>query len=171
MTQDRIPAYHFVGATLRNGDPVPPDGTWLEYIGPLPIIMCERGLHASEHPMDAIKHAQASTLCRVQLSGTVIRDTDKLVSTRRRILCRIDATDLLLAFARLCALDVAHLWECPIVVQQYLESGDESLRATARATAWAAAQAAARDAAWDAAWEKYRGWFKGMVDTALPVEQ
>lgn len=32
-------AYHFVGDTLRDGRPVPPDGEWLRHIGP--IHMCE----------------------------------------------------------------------------------------------------------------------------------
>lgn len=30
-------AYHFVGTTLRDGRPVPPDGVWLEHDGPIAI--------------------------------------------------------------------------------------------------------------------------------------
>jgi len=77
-------------------------------------------------------------------------------------------------FARACALDVAHLWECPSIVREFLETGKEEIREAARvaakdstargatgtskwAAAWAAAWAAwdeedaARAAAWDAA--------------------
>lgn len=39
-------AWHFVGETLRNGDPVPADGEVLRYDGP--VAMCESGLHASK---------------------------------------------------------------------------------------------------------------------------
>ncbi len=47
---------------------------------------------------------------------------------------------LLNAFARWCALSVAHLWQSPMpdVVRQFLETGDEMLRTAA----WAAASAA-----------------------------
>ena len=33
MKPKSILAWHFVGAKLRNGDPVPPDGEWLEWKG------------------------------------------------------------------------------------------------------------------------------------------
>jgi len=49
------------------------------------------------------------------------------------------------------ALDVVHLWDAPPEVIEYLETGDESLRAAASAAARAAVGAAARDAVWDAA--------------------
>lgn len=56
-------------------------------------------------------------------------------------------------FARKCALSVAHLWEMPDIVRQYLETGDETLRDAAlnacryvsEYAAEAAAQAAAQD--------------------------
>ena len=38
-------------------------------------------------------------------------------------------------FARWCALQVIHLWDCPEIVRLYLETGDESIRAAA----WVAA--------------------------------
>ena len=73
--------------------------------------------------------------------------------------------DIMRLFARLCALDVIHLWDAPSLVRQYLETGDESLRekagAASKAAAWdssagAAAWAASKAAAWnvskDAAW-------------------
>jgi hypothetical protein len=54
-------------------------------------------------------------------------------------------------FARLAAQDVLHLWDAPEIVKQYLETGDENIRAAARAAADAAARAAADVAAWAAA--------------------
>ena len=75
-----------------------------------------------------------------------------------------DATEFeMRRFARLAALDVAHLWDMPAIVREYLETGDETKRAAALDAAldaaWAAALAArnaaraaeAAEAAWDAA--------------------
>lgn len=154
-------AWHFVGATLRDGRAIPPDGEVLIHKGPL--VICESGMHASERLIDALQYAPGNTLCRVRMSGKAVRQDDKLATTERTILWRIDATDVLRAFARRCALDVAHLWEMPPVVRQYLETGDESLRAAvwaaawdaraaARTVTWDAARTAARAAEWDAAW-------------------
>lgn len=172
-----IDAYHFVGDTLRSGDPVPADGAWLEVSGPL--ILCEHGLHASRHPFDALKHAPGPILCRVQLEGDILEEADKLVATRRRIVRRIDSTDLCRHFARACARDVLHLWDALPVVRQYLETGDETLRgaactaaeAAARASAWDAARVAARAATWVAtratAITDYRQQFADLVIAAF----
>jgi len=154
----RILAWHFLhgdGTQLaNNGGPVPPDGEWIEV--PPPIKLCERGLHASVLPLDALKYAAGNVVCRVELGGEVLHGDDKLCATRRRILWRIDAEPVLSAFARRCALDVIHLWTPPEIVVRYLKTGDESIRAAAGDAAWDAAgdaaRAAARDAAWDAAW-------------------
>ena len=77
-----------------------------------------------------------------------------------------DATEFeMRRFARLAALDVAHMWDMPVIVREYLETGDETKRAAAEAAAgaaargslaaWAAARAAlaawAAEAAWGAA--------------------
>jgi len=148
-------AYHFVGATLRNGKPVPSDGEWL--IWRKPLIMCQSGLHASEHPFDALQYAPGPILCLVDTGGKdILRQDDKLVCRRRRIVARFDATELLRDQARKSALSVIHLWNAPAVVRQYLETGDEALRAAASAAAWDAARAAAWDAARAAAWAAAR---------------
>jgi hypothetical protein len=144
-------AWHFVGATLRDGKPIPADGEWLKHEGD--VIMCATGLHASRRLIDALQYAPGSTICRVAVRGIEDEHTDdKLVARERVILWRVEnADDILRAFARKAALSVIHLWDAPDVVRQYLETGDESLRAAARAAAWAAAWDAARAAAWDAA--------------------
>ena len=151
-------AYHFTkGNKLRDGRPLPAIGEWLEHTGP--IVPCESGLHASEHPFDALQYSPGEMLHLVEIDGELVTHgdpPDKVVGRRRKILASIDATDLLREFARWCALQVIHLWECPDVVRRYLETGDESIRAAARdaagADAWEAARDAARAAAWVAAW-------------------
>jgi hypothetical protein len=163
-------AYHFHnGHTLRDGRPLPPIGKWLEHEGPL--VPCESGLHASEHPFDALTYAPGANLDMVELDGEIIphgQPTDKFCARRRKRLRSIDATELLRAFARRVALDVLPLWhDAPVVVRKYLETGDETIRASAWDAARDAAWAAARDAARDAAFAKYRQWFKEMVEEAM----
>ena len=161
-------AWHFVGKTLRNGDPVPKDGEWLEYKGKLEV--CKDGLHWSRQPFDALQYAPGETLCLVEVGGSVVepKGDDKGISTKRKIIVRMDATELLCYFARMQALSVIHLNEdLPEVVCDYLMMGDESLRAAARdaarAAAWAAAWAAAMDAARAAAWAAARQHFNDLV--------
>ena len=155
-------AYHFVGATLRDRRPVPADGEWLVHEGP--VTICESGLHASKHPFDALQFAPGATLCMVECEDVVAEQADKLVCRRRKIVKRIDATELLWVASRKYALSVIHMWDAPPIVREYLETGDESKRAAAWAAAWdaawdaatAAATAAAWDAARNAAWDAAR---------------
>ena len=172
-----IRAYWFFGDTLRDGQPVPPDGEWLEHDGPL--VLCDAGLHASRDPFDALQYAPGPNLALVDLDGEIIEGGGKVVASRRRIVKRIDATGLLRSFARAEALSVIHLWDAPPIVREYLESGDESKREAARAAAWAAAGEAARAAAgaaaweaagevaWEVAWEASRSRFNALVKEAL----
>jgi hypothetical protein len=153
--------YHFTGDRLRDGRELPKVGVWLIHRGKLEP--CQSGLHASEHPFDALQFAPGPMLHLVELGRKIIpHDGNKVVARRRKIVATVDATDLLRKFARRVALDVLPLWpNAPEVVKQFLTTGDESLRdaawAAARAAAWAAARdaawAAARDAAWAAAWD------------------
>ena len=138
-----IRAYHFVRYRLRDGRPVPPDGEWLVHDGP--AVMCQSGLHASRHPFDALTYAPGNVLCLVECKDIVTKHDDKLVCRRRRIVARFDAESMLRQFARQCALDVLHLWDAPDIVRQYLETGNESLRAAAWAATGAAARAAQKE--------------------------
>jgi hypothetical protein len=157
-------AYHFVGATLRDGRPVPADGEWLVHEGD--AVMCESGLHASRHPLDALQYAPGATLCLVECDDIVDEGADKLVCRRRRIVKRIDSTELLWEASRKFALFVIHFWDAPTTVREFLETGDETKRAAARDAAWDAARDAAWDAAraaaWDAAWDAARAAQKEM---------
>ena len=163
-------AWHFVGDKLRDGRPVPADGFWLEHSGKL--ILCEEGLHFSRQPFDALQYAPGPILCLVEIGGEIVENKgdNKGICSRRRIIARMDATELLRYFARMQALSVIHLNEdlCNSeVVCDYLMTGDESLRAAARDAARAAAWAGARDAAWagarDAAWDAARQHFNDLV--------
>jgi hypothetical protein len=152
-------AWHFVSDTLRDGRPVPADGEVLVHKGPLKL--CASGLHASKNILDALQYAPGSIICRVEVGGEIIHGCDKLVCSERTILWRASGEQVLGQFARMCALDVLHLWDAPDIVVQYLKTGDESIRAAARdasdaadaagSAIGAAAWAATRDAAWAAA--------------------
>ena len=148
--------YHFTSNKLRDGRPIPPTNKWLVHEGE--VIMCTSGLHASEQPYDALQYAPGHILHRVELDDVIDTQDDKVVARRRKIVATIDAAELLHAFARKQALSVIHLWNCPAITKQYLETGDVSMQYTARSAARSAAQNAARSApgaAWsaaDAAW-------------------
>lgn len=127
-------AWHLVGATLRDGRPIPADGVTLYHDGP--VVPCESGLHASPQPFDVLQYAPGETLCLVRIDGPVkTHNSDKLVGANRTIIARMGATELLRYFARMQALSVVHLWDAPDVVLDYLMSGDGSTSAAARAAA------------------------------------
>lgn len=136
-----IRAWHFLyeGHKLRDGRTAPDDGVWLEHTGP--VIACQSGLHASIRPADALQHAPGPILCLVDCDGEIKHESDKLVCSRRRIVARIDAREMLRYYACMQALSVVHLWSPPDVVLDYLMTGDESIKDAA----WAAARDAARD--------------------------
>jgi hypothetical protein len=71
-----------------------------------PIMLCERGYHASENILDALKYAPGPIVCRVELGGKIIKDTitkDKAVAEQRTCLWMADATNVLHEFACLVA--------------------------------------------------------------------
>lgn len=149
---ETVDAWHFVGNNLRDGRPVPADGVTLKHDGP--IKLCSKGFHASLRLIDALVYASGSTICRARMSGNILYGDDKLVASERTILWRIDGEKILQEFARLCALQVIHLWDAPDVVRKYLETGDKELRGAARNAILTAdaARGAARNAARDATW-------------------
>lgn len=138
-------AWHFAGTQMRDGSRLGAPGEVETYDGPM--VMCVSGLHASERMLDALHYAPGSLLRRVRLSGEILRGDDKLVASRREVLWECDMTPALRLFARRCALDVAHLWDMPPIVREYLMAGREGIRAAAWAAAWDAACDADRDGA------------------------
>lgn len=158
-------AYHFTGDTLRDGRPVPAVGETLTHEGE--IVWCKSGLYASRKPHQALGYAPGARLHMVECDRIEHEDGDKFVCRSRTIIVSIDATYLLRRFAADQALSVAHMWDMPDVVREYLTTLDETKRAAARDAARDAAVRAAeeasrreagrlaaerqRDAAWDAA--------------------
>ena len=152
--------YHFTSNKLRDGRPIPPTNEWLVHEGE--VIMCTSGLHASEQPYDALQYAPGHILHRVELDDVIDTQDDKVVARRRKIVATIDAAELLHAFARKQALSVIHLWNCPAITKQYLETGDVSMQYAAWSAARSAAQYAAQNAARSAA-----GAARSAADAAL----
>ena len=155
-----IYGWHFLyeGHKLRNGTTAPKDGEWLEVKNP---AICVQGLHGSLTPYDALKYAPGPILCLCEFSEPVDQHEDKFVSERRRIIARMDATEMLRYYARIQALSVVHMWDAPDIILDYLMTGDERIRASAMASARGstmdAAKASAMDAAMDAAMASARG--------------
>ena len=142
-------AWHFVGDTLRDGSPIPPDGEWLIYSGQCKI--CESGLHASRNPFDALRYAPGAVLCLVEIADIVDEQDDKLLCRKRRIVARMDATELCSYFARMQAIScLDNLGEDPAqIILEWLFTGDEASRSAAASEA-RAAWSAARSAEWSA---------------------
>ena len=115
------------------------------------IIPCQYGLHLSPRIIDALNYAPGPVIYKVEGSGVIIphgKPVDKYACSHRTYLDGgINISDVLRKFARLCALDIIHLWNAPDVVVKYLKTGDENLRVAAREVAWEAARATAWDAA------------------------
>ena len=161
-----------------------------------PLALCERGLHASLRAIDALQYAPGTIVCRVRMSGDIVRGDDKLVATERTVLWMYDATRVLHEFgccvaeAALLLADVndARSWRAVEAKRAWLrgEIDDMQLaaaRAAARAAAWEAARDAARDAAraaassaaraaaraaaWDDAWDDARDEQNALLEAML----
>ena len=118
---------------------------------PPPVVMCERGLHSSRRPLDALYYASGDKLCvsRVLSWGEVAEQPDKLVAEYREVVSVHDCTAVLHEFACLCAEDALALDENP---------DPRSIAAIAAKRAWLAGEldnkglAATGYPAWAAAW-------------------
>lgn len=118
-----------------------------------PIEICRRGLHLSIRPLDALKHTSGNIVWRVRAGGKIYQHHDKLVCSERTYIAGgIDVSDTLRKFARLCALDIIHLWNPPDVVVRYLRTGNESLRDAARNAAKDIARDTSKPAAYSTVW-------------------
>jgi len=118
------------------------------------IIPCKNGLHLSKRLIDALKYVPGPVVHKVVGHGVVVPDgnpVDKFACSKRTYVAKFDASDMLHKFARLCALDVIHMWDAPDVVVNYLKTGDPRLRDAAQGAAQGAARDVARYAAWGAA--------------------
>ena len=156
--------WHFTGKKLRDGQPIPKVGKWLEHKGEVKI--CESGLHFSRMPWDALQYAPWNIIHLVEVEDIVDKHEDKGVARKRRILCSMDAEEPLRYFARMQALSVVHLWDAPEVVLDYLITGGDEIRKAAEDAAWDA-WAAARAAAWDAAMDAWAAAWDAAMDAAM----
>ena len=118
---------------------------------------CTHGLHGSERIRDALKYAPGPIVWQVELSGRIKKADDKIAATRRKYIAGgIDISDTLWLFARKQALSVIDKWDCPVIVRQWLETGDESIRSAAESAAGSAAESAAWSTGKSAAWAAAR---------------
>ena len=63
------------------------------------VVPCENGLHGSIRLRDALGYAPGPILCRVEHSGTIVEQSDKLASSARKVLFLADCSTLLHHFA------------------------------------------------------------------------
>ncbi|KKM07631.1 hypothetical protein LCGC14_1731950, partial [marine sediment metagenome] len=78
------------------------------------LVMCECGMHASVDIFDALSYARGDIIRRVELSGRVIVDCDKICAEYRNTVLAVEGVRLLRQFACRCALDVIDLWASPV---------------------------------------------------------
>ena len=97
--QKTVLAWHFVKDDGTNRDGIKEKiGQWYKVEGE--IVPCQRGLHGSVRPLDALEFAPGLILRRTEHRGTIVEhNDDKIASSERRALWQIDATKLLHLFA------------------------------------------------------------------------
>jgi hypothetical protein len=78
---------------------------------------------AYKYPFDALMTSPAPKWNLRRLLHII-----ELVDNVQTLRASIDVTELLFDFARWCALQVIDLWDAPVIVRQYLETGDETLQ-------------------------------------------
>lgn len=161
----RLVGWHFAAKTLRDGSPLPREGSVLKHKGP--VVPCKSGYHASVRAIDALSYAPGTMVARVELRGTVVphgKPVDKYAASERKTLTRyVDATRVLHEFACWCATRALDREEA---VGRKVDARSRAAIATKLAwldgkttdaeqsAAWAAATALAWAAAKAAAWGK-----------------
>jgi hypothetical protein len=139
---------------------IQPGGT--ERITATPIL-CERGLHGAERPLDALRYAKGPLVRWCAFGGIVVQDVDKLAAQTRTELWRADATRTLREFAIWCGERAltrereagrephADSWAALEAARRYLAGAiDIDALRLARQAAWNARYAAAAYAAYAA---------------------
>lgn len=171
---DKVLGWYFLGNPLLDDGPLMPDGVAVTVEGDGASF--EKGLHGCEQLIHASRHAgvNSNILCRTEHSGNIVRYRYMFTSSTRTVLWRLNVDDVLMAFARKCALEVSHLWEMPGIVRRYLETGDETLREEAAEATNALENSAENSSvshnAWFSTWDilgwDYSPWYG--KDDVLP---
>ena len=143
--------WHWVDANweLRDGTPLEVGAT---YHVPNPAL-CERGLHWSREPLDALQYAPGPVCCYVQTWGETVHNSTKAVSEYRRVLWAYDATHVLHEFACRCA---EHALRRKHVTDERSWAALTAKRAWMRGDITREELGAAHDAAQNAAWDAVR---------------
>lgn len=184
-----IKAWHFVRENKRLGygdnNIVAPGYT---YSVDGELSMCEWGLHASINPLDALNYAPGPIVCRVVLSGDMIKGDDKICARERTVLWMADASETLHLFAcdvaqreldrqqhvdprSQAAIDAKRKWLKGEITDAELAAAWDTARGAARDAATAAARDAARVAAGAAAWDTAGGAARAAAWAAAEVAE
>ena len=148
------------------------------------LVMCQSGYHAGKSWYDALSYARGNMACIVELSGGILKDTDKYVARKRKLIKVRNAEKVLRDWGCDCAeralkkanvkdkrswnaIRIARLFNKGEATKEELAAASAAARVAAWAAAWDAAWDAARDAAWDAARVAETKWQKALLNRHL----
>jgi hypothetical protein len=152
-------AYHFLRADMTSGsgnEPAWEIGESRTIEGE--ISLCERGYHSSPSWYDALRYAPGTTACIVEISSKIIKDTDKQVSSTRKLIACKDAKRELVFWVCDCSeralkqakVEDKRLWEAVRVARLYMDGKASEEEMEAAYNAVCAAYNAAYNAAYGA---------------------
>ena len=95
---ETVKAWHFLPDNSRTRYSDEPVKVGVTLFAEGKIAPCSNGLHASEHPLDALKYAPGLLLCHVEVSGEIVRESDKLAGRTRTCMAIRDSKRMVLEF-------------------------------------------------------------------------
>ncbi len=157
MNTTKVLAWHFTaGMKLRDGQPLVVGKTY-RHTGELE--MCMRGYHASIDIRDALSYAPGFQVSRVECSGDMVKQSDKLVCRNRKVLWTLEAKAIILKWSMRVATDAVKIakkvctnkaWNA--WAELWISGKDRSYAAADAASAAYSAYAYAASAAYSAAY-------------------
>jgi len=92
------------------------------------LVPYENKYYLSTEPLGALSIAQGSFVHRVRCSGEITKNNNYAVFSQcTTVSGGINVRETLHHFARLCALDVIHLWDAPRSIIHYLRTGEDNI--------------------------------------------